>query len=53
MSATEQIHKAAVFNQPHTVITSAHLWIPYSDLAPPFAQKISANPQFWLAAAEQ
>ena len=46
----------AVFNQPDTVINSANLWIPYSDLAPPgclFAQKISANPQLQFAAAEQ
>ena len=36
----------AVFDQPDTVINSANLWIPYTDLAPPgnlYARKISAN----------
>jgi hypothetical protein len=36
----------AVFDQPDTVINSANLWIPYTDLTPPgnlYAQKISAG----------
>ena len=36
----------AVFDQPDTVINSANLWIPYTDLASPgklYAQKISAG----------
>ena len=49
----------AVFDQPDTVINSANLWIPYSDLAAPghlYARKISANYQLSrieCAAAEQ
>lgn len=36
----------AIFNQPDTVINSANLWIPYTDLVSPgnlYAAKISAN----------
>ena len=49
----------AVFNQPDTVINSANLWVPYSDIAIPgylYAHKISADNQvsrIQFAAVEQ